>query len=173
MIKATELRIQKYQDSSYLVCENGFIINEKTGKQLRPQNNGNGYLKVSLRINKKECQKYVHRLVAECFIEKTSDQVNHKDGNKSNNHVSNLEWVTNAENQVHAHKTGLKNNGNQLWNGKFSEEQINEIFNLKETGMKQYLIAEKMNVTKSTICEILSGKRYKYALTGQELEIKK
>jgi ribosomal protein L11 len=73
-----------------------------------------------------------------------------------------LEWVTNSENQIHAHKNGLKANGNKLWNGKFSKEQIEQIKKLKKSGMLQYKIAELMKTTKGTISEILSNKRYKY-----------
>lgn len=52
----------------------------------------------------------VHRLVAETFIlnQKNKPEVNHKDGNKSNNNISNLEWCTSSENQIHAFKTGLQ-----------------------------------------------------------------
>ena len=54
----------------------------------------------------------LHRIVAQTFIEnpENKEQVNHIDGNKTNNAVSNLEWVTNQENQIHKFKTGLGNN---------------------------------------------------------------
>lgn len=145
-----------------MVSQCGDIFNENTGRKLKVHDNGNGYIKVTLTIGGIQYQKYVHRMVAECYLLDKSIQVNHKDGNKSNNHYSNLEWVTNSENQIHAHKTGLKKNGNQLWNGKFSKEDIEKIFALKKQGEKQYKIAEQMNTTKGTISEILSGKRYKY-----------
>lgn len=63
----------------------------------------NGYSCVNLNRKKQ----YVHRLVARAFIENSDNkpQVNHKDGNKSNNHLSNLEWVTASENGQHAYHT--------------------------------------------------------------------
>ena len=69
-----------------------------------------GYEQVSLRLNNKNKLVYIHRLVAETFIPNPENkpQVNHIDGNKQNNHVSNLEWCTSRENQLHAYKMGLK-----------------------------------------------------------------
>ena len=60
-----------------------------------------------VRLSKKESLKYVHRLVAKAFIPNPKDkpQVNHKDGNKLNNHINNLEWVTASENQLHAYRS--------------------------------------------------------------------
>lgn len=67
----------------------------------------NGYRTIS--INKKKY--YVHRLVGKYFVEGYSEElhINHKDGDKLNNHHSNLEWVTNEENVRHAWKNGLVN----------------------------------------------------------------
>ena len=80
-------------------------------KILKPYLNHKGYLMVDLGydINKKRICKFVHRLVAEAFIDnpENKEQVNHIDGNKTNNHVSNLEWCTNYENQIHAIENGL------------------------------------------------------------------
>lgn len=156
------MKRMQYLNSKYFVYENGDVINSNTNKIIKQQDNGNGYKKVTLTINGVQIQKYVHRLVGELFLLNKSIQINHKDGDKSNNNVSNLEWVTNSENQIHAHKIGLKKNGNQLWNGKFSKDDIEKIKQLKKDGVLQYKIAEIMGTTKGTISSILTGKRYKY-----------
>lgn len=68
-----------------------------------------GYYAVRLSINNCSQDKLIHRIVAETFISNPSSkpEVNHKDGNKLNNHVDNLEWVTKSENAKHAWKLGL------------------------------------------------------------------
>ena len=79
---------------------------EKTLKQSQQK----GYLYVKLAKNGEMKSEIVHRLIAKTFISnpKNKPQVNHKDGNKLNNSVSNLEWCTNGENQKHAFNNGLK-----------------------------------------------------------------
>lgn len=69
-----------------------------------------GYYKITLLKDKKYHTKYVHRLVAIAFVPNPDNksQVNHIDGNKLNNNVSNLEWVTPSENQLHAIKLHLR-----------------------------------------------------------------
>lgn len=69
-----------------------------------------GYRRVLLSKNGVKKHFLVHRLIAETFIPKADDRnyVNHKDGNKLNNCVSNLEWCTRSENQIHAYKKGLQ-----------------------------------------------------------------
>lgn len=82
----------------------------KKGKILKNRINRDGYLSVILYDNNFKCNsKYVHRLVAQSFL-KNGDkpEVNHIDGDKSNNIVSNLEWCTRCENIQHADKTGLR-----------------------------------------------------------------
>ena len=68
-----------------------------------------GYCNIELHKDGKPIMKYVHRLVAEAFVPNPDckPQVNHKDGDKLNNHFSNLEWVTASENQRHAIGKGL------------------------------------------------------------------
>ena len=78
-------------------------------KILKTSKTSVGYLTVSLCKNGKKKSFRVNRLVAIAFIDNPDNkpQVNHKDGNKENNTVDNLEWCTCSENQIHAFKTGL------------------------------------------------------------------
>lgn len=91
------------------------------GKVLKPQLAGSGYRFVCLVKGGKSSQRYVHRLVAAAFIgEAPADhEVNHRDGDKSNNHLDNLEYVTRSENCRHAVRLGLTPSGDQhhWWKG--------------------------------------------------------
>lgn len=80
------------------------------GKELVPFPTLTGYLEVSLYANKERRNFLIHRLVAQTFIPNIKEllEVNHIDGNKSNNRVDNLEWCTNVENQQHAIRNGLR-----------------------------------------------------------------
>lgn len=79
-------------------------------KEMAHQLMRKGYLRVHLSKNNKSKRISIHRLVAETFIPNPNNlpQVNHIDGNKQNNCVSNLEWCTNLENQRHAWNNGLR-----------------------------------------------------------------
>lgn len=80
---------------------------------LKPYPNKKGYLGIDLRKdNKRKCPR-VHRLVAQAFITNPENkpQVNHKDCNKTNNKVDNLEWCNNSENQIHAWANGMQPTG--------------------------------------------------------------
>jgi hypothetical protein len=78
-------------------------------KMIAIQDNGNGYFNAALYSNGKMKRIYVHRLVADAFLGKENgkEYVNHIDGNKSNNSLSNLEWCTRSENMKHAYDNGL------------------------------------------------------------------
>lgn len=81
---------------NYLVYPDGRIWSTITNKEISQWTKGDGYLNVSL-----QGKNYlVHRLVAECFIPNPENktEVNHKDRNRQNNHIDNLEWVTHQEN---------------------------------------------------------------------------
>jgi hypothetical protein len=87
------------------------LYNQKTNNWYKGWISENGYLDYTLRINNQQKSFRAHRLVAEFFLSKKSDDcniVNHKDGNKLNNNIENLEWVTNQENTIHAVENGLR-----------------------------------------------------------------
>jgi len=93
----------KYKEN-YEIFENGNVFSYKSNKIMTPFNlggNNNKYLGVS--INRKP--EYVHRIVAKCFLDTFNEilQVNHKDGNKSNNNINNLEMLTASENVKHSY----------------------------------------------------------------------
>ncbi|MBR6375111.1 MAG: NUMOD4 motif-containing HNH endonuclease [Alloprevotella sp.] len=87
----------------YEVSNLGRVRNARTGRVLRPWDNGRGYLQVYLWYKGKIVQ-YVHNLVATAFVEGWREglQVNHKNGVKTDNRAENLEWVTSSENRQHA-----------------------------------------------------------------------
>ena len=74
-------------------------------KILKAFKDNKGYKRIYLKMWKRK-NAQIHRLVAQAFIENPNNkpQINHKDKNKENNNVNNLEWVTNSENQLHRYR---------------------------------------------------------------------
>lgn len=111
---------------NYRIYENGEVYSFYTNKFLKHDVGKTGYHQVTLFINKQPKRIKIHRLVGLLFIEnKPKDyeelQINHKDGNKSNNHYSNLEYCTSYENNLHARQTGLNNisqSNHERWQNK-------------------------------------------------------
>lgn len=153
---------------NYYVQDDGKIFSERTNKTLSVQLDKDGYEKVQMMSTDGKRHRYsVHRLVLENFnpIENMNEfQVNHIDGNKRNNNLSNLEWVTCSENQIHAHKIGLKNQSGEHNNAsKLTEEQVKEIINMLLEHKYQYgEIAKKFGVSDDTIGSIKRKERWRY-----------
>lgn len=105
--EGTEIWKDVEESPIYEVSNFGRVKKKNNGRILKLQEH-NGYKRVYLYVNGKQKKRRVHRLVAIAFIGMPKDEnklfVNHIDGNKSNNHVSNLEWVTHKENIYHAIK---------------------------------------------------------------------
>lgn len=101
---------RKIEGYNYTISENGEVINIKTNKILK-QSINQGRVMVELWKDNKKKHFLVHRLIAIAFIpnHENKPQINHINGNPSDNSVGNLEWVTDRENKLHAYKNGLKN----------------------------------------------------------------
>lgn len=108
-------------------------FHSREAKTLKTWESKDGYIRVSLRKNSKIYSKLVHRLVAKTFIPNPENkpQVNHIDGDKTNNKIDNLEWCTAKENIQHAYDTGLhkllKGKNNPNYGNKLSEEAKKKI----------------------------------------------
>lgn len=148
--------MKKYFD--YAVYENGTIIS-KFGTVLMPTKTKAGYYIVNLHIDKKRKKMYVHRIVALCYIDNPENKatVNHKDGDKSNNSVKNLEWLTQIDNAKHAWSSGLNNNSFKL--NKNQVDEIKYLYSNTKTSHRE--LALKYNVTHTQIYNILNNKSWK------------
>lgn len=134
---------------NYLVSTFGRVKNSKTGQVLRPGLGGVGYLTVALYKDGKATTKNVHQLVCEAFIGrvKPGHTVNHIDGCKTNNNLTNLEIVTRRENNIHAYENGLNPHKHPV---KIIE--TGEIFESIED------CANAIDGDKSNICTCLKGR---------------
>jgi hypothetical protein len=140
--------------------KDGIIYREKI---LNVNPKRRGYLGVSLQRNGKVIGRLIHTLVLLAFIGKrpSGKVANHKDGNKHNNKVENLEYVTPKENTQHAAKHGLMKRGQEHYKAKLTEQDVKEIYKLKGI-YPQKEIARKFRVSKSAIAHILTGRTWKY-----------
>lgn len=148
-----------------VIDKNGVHHNKKE-KILKPCPWG-GYLMVVLHGNKNKTIT-VHRLVATAFIPNPENkpQINHKDGNKLNNHISNLEWVTHQENMQHAFTTKLNRGriGTENAKAKITEKEVIEIRKLSDEGKIGKEIAAVFNLNTSTVNRIISRKYWKHVV---------
>lgn len=147
---------------NYYVTESGEVFSGY--RKLKPSPIKTGYLRV--RISYKDgsyLDQYVHRLVATLFIDKVEgkEEVNHIDANKENNHVSNLEWVSHAENMKHAQDNKLITYGFETANSHYTEGQIHKVFQLMQEGWRYKDISQETGVAYQHIINLRSGARHK------------
>lgn len=107
--------MKQYKNTQYQVYEDGRVFNIITNRWLKPyirrlKRNNTDRVLISIYINNKCRQLFLHRILAECFIPNLLNlpHVNHKDGNPLNNELSNLEWSSVKDNNIHAIDTGLR-----------------------------------------------------------------
>ncbi len=148
------------EDNRFEISKDGIIRNIKT-KTIKSQYiSSTGYYMISIsKINKSKPHR-VHRLLANNYIDNPENlkEVNHLDGNKLNNNLSNLEWCSHLGNMKHAFSTGLANNtGSKNGMSKLKEKSILEIKEKLKQGMSQYKISKQYGVSRSAILKINLG----------------
>lgn len=157
--------------NNYEVSDSGFVRNIRTGRVLkfdcvkkRKGTVDSDYLRVTLCENNTPRKFAIHRLVAKHFLEDYSEdlEVNHKNGNRFNNLVSNLEMVSSEQNRAHALETGLCPKGEEHGNVKYTEQQANLVITLSREGYSRKDVAEIAGVTVSFVKDIRSGKAWKH-----------
>jgi hypothetical protein len=153
---------QLSEASAYYVTEDGRVWSSHTNRYLKPTYNHKGYAYVKLGRGK-STTKSVHSLVLLAYVGVRPEgmQINHKDGDKTNNALINLEYCTPSENIKHALRTGLRNEryGVEHHNAKLDDASITRIRSLLGT-MTQYDIAKMFNVSPQTISRLKRGETY-------------
>lgn len=173
--------------TEYFATEHGEIL--RNGKKLKMIVGPNGYYQVTIHYKcEKQVTKQVHRIIAKCFIPNPLNkrEVNHINGNKLDNRVCNLEWVTPKENTQHAIRMGLSKPKDMriVWKGyqihkddiiekqrkrvlgvgnpmaKLSEEEVMNIRLLYKKGKRPFEIAKMVGIARQTIEEIIMGIRW-------------
>jgi hypothetical protein len=144
----------------YFISENGQFYRMTDSGSLIPRSGS--VMKIGYRsfcIDNRP--QYAHRLVATMFLPNPEGkpEVNHKDGNKLNNHVSNLEWVTSQENNAHAERTGLRRRarGERVYTAKLTNAQVLEILEKAGSGCTQRNIAAEYGVEHAMVGRIVRG----------------
>jgi len=126
--------------------------------------NQDGYEVTTIRIKGKKKNHRVHRLVLETFLKKSSLEINHKNGIKTDNRVENLEYCTRKHNVKQSYVLGLKIVvGEKNPNAILNDEKVREIKEIISTGVLSYRKIGKMfNVSANTIACIKLGKNWKH-----------
>ena len=172
MIKITNTDVYGWEaaipnHSGFVATKDGQIIG-KRGKPLVGHIDRCGYREVLLSENGVTNQYRVHRLIAETFIPNPDNLpcVNHKDGDKLNNAVTNLEWCTRSENTQHAYATGLERKicGEEHHAHKLTEEQvkyIKQVYIKRNPFFGAVALSRLFGVDRTTIHDIVRGKTWR------------
>ena len=156
---------EKTKYTKYYITSSGKIISktnyhrEKEIERKTQLNKSRGYVYFRTRVKNYQ----VHRLIASAFISNPDNKscINQKDGNKQNNNVKNLEWVTHKENTSHAIKHGMiklfkKNESSNL---KYTNKQCEDVLKRIKSGMTYLKAGEKHNMPYSTVAHLARGSR--------------
>lgn len=148
---------------NYLIYEDGRIFSKPRGIFLHQKISIHGYKRVGLRADgNPQKMFFIHRLVGTHFLPKDLERkfINHKDGNKFNNHFSNLEWVTQIENAQHSRKILKQCLGQNNGNAKLTIGNVIDIKTLFCFGAQRKDLAKTFSVSRSTVERIVSEKNW-------------
>jgi hypothetical protein len=156
--------------SEYLISSFGRVKSLKYRKErmVKLTNNRKGYLWFHMNNPRERKYSSVHRAVALAFgIINNKDHVNHIDGNKLNNHVSNLEKSNHQHNIAHASRLGLTARGTKKWSAKLTENQVRFIRkhhkpNVRDQKYSTGYFVKKFGVGSSSISDIVKNKKWKH-----------
>lgn len=141
---------------NYIIDENGNIFNKRNlNKKICQWIDNVGYKQIVLYKNGKRNYKRVHILVATAFIPNPEKlpQVNHKDGNKTNNNINNLEWTTNRINTKHGYDNGLYTTHKRKIGVKATNKETKEIIYFDSIRK----LSKELNLNRKTVTNILNG----------------
>jgi DNA-binding XRE family transcriptional regulator len=159
----------KGYEGHYQVSNLGRVKSLKNNKELIMTNvkSNLGYLRVKLSKDGKIKGFPVHRLVGLTFLDLINgkNEINHIDGNKKNNCLTNLEWCNRSENMRHADKTGLRVmlKGKRNPKAKLTDEQI-RLIRYERKGIQQKDIAKEFNIKQQTISKIINNKLWTHII---------
>ncbi len=157
-------------DGMYQISNYGRVKSFKYGKWriLKPSLHTGGYLYVTLSKYNKVKHRYIHILVAKAFIPNPDGkpEVDHRYGNKFDNYVENLRWVTSKENSKNTKVLGLRKiqQGEELANARLNADLIHEICEIHVPYDREFgasALARKYGVGTTTILNVIKGKTYK------------
>ena len=159
---STEGRIRSVDRMMQRRCDKTPFL--RRGQVLKPIDNGNGYKSVNLVQDNdfRYRRYYIHRLVLETFTsghEGYQTDVNHLDGDKSNNRLENLEWCTRSENNYHAYNNGLHVCGETHPQAKYSAELIATIKERLMNGERVCDLSREYGIPHQYISGILNGRK--------------
>lgn len=151
------------EEGRYKIGQCGTVWDSKEGREANLYDNGAGYMAYHMRPKEKgkSIIRYSHRLAAIAFIPNPDNkpEVNHKDGNKSNNSIENLEWVTSKENTRHGIKEGNVNKSRAGIKLKtFKEGDMQAVANNLCGNKSIATIAEEIGRNRTSVSSLLNGR---------------
>lgn len=154
--------------TDYLISEYGEVYSEKRNFIMKRRVDKKGYVRIDLMVDGSKVGVSIHRMVALAFIgickecpDNEDIEVNHKDGDKTNNFIENLEWSTHIENIEHARKTNLYQKGEVHFFNKYSDNTIYNICNLFIKGISFNEITQLTGVPQTYLVNLINKRKRK------------